>query len=420
VKIGIQTWGSDGDILPFIALAEGLQVTDHEVTFAYSSVDNKDYSSYADMGNFSAFKVFEKFDVEMNVAMSQIIQCNDPLKQFVLVMEMFFDPAVDEMYQASKKLCVENDLVIGHMMNHTLLTAAEKYKIPRVVVALAPLAIRTKFVPLFGPNLGPLFNQLTWALGDFVGKKKLFGRANEIRKCEGLPPVKSLQRELYISKDLTLIASSPSLSHRQKDWGETIQICGDFNQTSKASRASIPDDLKDFISAGSPPIYMTFGSLSPYDRDKSTQLMLEAVDLSACRAIIQTDWNRVQDEKELPEVYKCGTMPHSEVFPHCAAVVHHGGAGTTHSALRAGCPSIIVEHAFDQCFWGQEMHKIGVSGGLLHRKRVTASQLAQAIEFTVNSSKLRKNAINTSKRMQSENGVKTAIALIEKKMGEKR
>ena len=61
VKIGIQTWGSDDDILPFIALAEGLQAADHEVTFAYSSVDNKDYSSYADMGNFSVFKVFERY-----------------------------------------------------------------------------------------------------------------------------------------------------------------------------------------------------------------------------------------------------------------------------------------------------------------------------------------------------------------------
>ena len=417
MNIGMQTWGSDGDILPFLALAQGLQASGHKVTLAYTSVDNKDYSAYADKGNFTAFKVFGKFDVELNAAMAQIAQCKDPLKQFVLVMEMFFEPAVTDMYQASKKLCTENDIVIGHMMNHTLLTAAERFNCTRVSVALAPMGIRTKYAPLFGPNLGPLFNPLTWSLGDYVGKKKLFIGANEIRLDEGLPPIKSLQKELYISKALTLIATSSAFTKRQKDWGANIQICGDLNNVNAETQTHIPDELKAFISAGAPPVYMTFGSLSPCGREGTIRLMLDAVELSGCRAIIQADWDLVDFAKEIPGVYKCGTLPHAEVFPHCAAVVHHGGAGTTHATLRAGCPSIVVEHAFDQCFWGQELQRVGASEVLLHRRTVTASQLAQAINTTASSPELKQNAAIMSKKMQPENGVKKAVEIIEKMMG---
>ena len=178
MKIGIQTWGSDGDILPFLALAEGLQAAGHQVTVAYTSVDNRDYSTLSSKYGFKSLKVFDKFEEGMDQAMAEIVATNDPLKQFILVMEKYFDPAVKEMYEASTQLCSDNEIVIGHMMNHTLLTAAEKFNRPRIVVALAPLAIRTKHIPLFGPNLGTFFNQLTWRLGDYVGRKKLFSLAN--------------------------------------------------------------------------------------------------------------------------------------------------------------------------------------------------------------------------------------------------
>lgn len=415
MKIGVQTWGSDGDILPFFALAAGLQAAGHQVTIAYTSVDNKDYSTLSAKYGFQSLKVFDKFEEGMGQAMNEIVATNDPLKQFVLVMEKYFDPAVQDMYEASTQLCADNEIVIGHMMNHTLLTAAEKYNRPRIVVALAPLAIRTKHIPLFGPNLGTFFNQFTWRLGDYVGRKKLFTLANEIRNNEGLPPIKSLQQELYMSKELTLIASSPSISIRQKDWGDNIQICGELNFKSADRQPSLPDDLKEFVNSGAAPVYMTFGSIAPYQAQETTLLMLKAVKESGCRAIIQADWDNIHTDAIAEDIYQCRRLPHADVFPHCAAVVHHGGAGTTHTALRAGCPSIVVEHAFDQTFWGNELERIGVAGEVLHRNSITAVQLAKAIETTLNSQEMKKNAMRLSKKMQAEDGVETAIGLIEEK-----
>ena len=413
MKIGIQTWGSDGDILPFLALAEGLQAVGHQVTVAYTSVDNKDYATISARCGFQLRKVFDRFEEGIGQAMTEIIATNDPLKQFILVMEKYFDPAVHDMFEASVQLCMDNEIVIGHIMNHTLLTATEKYNRPRVVVALAPLAIRTKHIPLFGPNLGTLLNPISWRLGDYIGRKKLFSIANDIRKKEGLPPIKSLQQKLYISKDLTLIASSPSISIRQQDWGYNIHITGELNFKTPDHKPPFPDDLKEFLNSGPAPIYITFGSISPYRAQETTELIRESVKESGCRAIIQADWDNVRQSviKE-DSIYKCTRLPHADVFPHCSLVIHHGGAGTTHAALRTGCPAIVIEHAFDQTFWGNELERLGVAGKVLHRKRITAKQLAEAIKVTINSQEMKKNAMIISKKMQGEDGVKTSVKLI--------
>lgn len=413
MKIGIQTWGTDGDILPFMALAHGLQGAGHQVTIAYTSVDGKDYAAYAAAGGFVAVSAYDGFDGALNPALDEIIRTNDPMKQFVLVMQHYFDPALEAMYAASQALCADNELVIGHMVNHTLLTAAEVSGRPRVSVALAPLAVRTNEIPLFGPNLGRFINSLTWKLGDYVGRKKMFSRAEALRQREGLPALKSLQQELYVSKDLTLIASSPSLSQTRGDWGDNIHICGDLHYPQHDHPIALPPDLQDFLQAGPPPVFLTFGSMTQYQAESFDTLMTEAVALLGCRAIIQSDW----PGKVSPDIFRCSRAPHAQVFPHCAAIVHHGGAGTTHSSARSGRPSIVVEHAFDQQFWGDELRRAGVAGKVLHRNTVTPQQLAEALRATLQSDAMQQRAAEIGRAMQQEDGVTRAIQLIEQRFG---
>jgi UDP:flavonoid glycosyltransferase YjiC (YdhE family) len=415
MKIGIQTWGSDGDILPFLALAEGLQKAGHMVTLAYTSVDDKDYSDVATRAGIHALKVFERFGIDPDEAMAEIVRTNDPLKQVILVMQRFFDPALEAMYQASRELCAHNDIVIGHMMNHTLLTAAQKQNIPRAVVVLAPLAIRTKYIPLFGPNLGTISNLLTWKLGDFVSKKKLFVKAEDLRVREGLPRLKSTQEQLYVSHDLTLIACSSVLVVRRPDWGQHIQICGDLRSQSVQQYMPVDEGMASFLKAGVPPVYITFGSFIPFENAKLDQLITKAVDVAGCRAIFQSG----TDAKCSPNLFKCSKAPHATVFPQCAAIVHHGGAGTTHSALRAGKPSVVVEHAFDQLFWGKELQKRGAGGEVLHRNTLTAEKLARAIAHTLASAPMEKKAVELGLAMRREDGVLNAVGLIEKKFAQR-
>lgn len=413
MKIGIQTWGTDGDILPFMALAHGLQGAGHQVTIAYTSVDGKDNAEYAAAGGFVAVRAYDGFKGGLNPVLEAIVRTNDPMKQFVLVMQHYFDPALEAMYAASQSLCADNDIVIGHMLNHTLLTAAELSGRPRVSVALAPLAIRTSEIPLFGPNLGRFINSLTWKLGDYVGRKKMFAHSEALRLREGLPPLKSLQEQLYVSKDLTLIASSPALSPRRADWAEHIHLSGDLHYPQDDHPIALSPDLQDFLQSGPPPVYMTFGSLSQFQAESFDTLMTEAVTLAGCRAIIQSEW----PGKMSPDIFRCTRAPHAQVFPHCAAIVHHGGAGTSHSSARSGRPSIVVEHAFDQQFWGDELRRAGVAGTVLHRNTVTSHQLAEALRAALQSDAMQQRAAEIGRAMQQEDGVTRAIQLIEQRFG---
>lgn len=413
MKIGIQTWGSDGDILPFMALAHGLQRAGHQVTVAYTSVDNKDYGGHAAAGGFVAVRAYEGFELGLNPVLEEIVRTNDPMKQFVLVMQQYFDPALEAMYAASQALCADNDIVIGHMICHTLLTAAERAGKPRVSVALAPLAVRTSEIPLFGPNLGRFINSLTWKLGDYVGRKKMFSRAEALRQREGLPPLKSMQQQLYVSQDLTLIASSPALSRQRGDWGEYVHLCGDLHYPPDDHPIPLPPGLQEFLQAGPPPVYMTFGSLTQFQAELFDTLMTEAAALAGCRAVIQSDW----PGRTSPDIFRCSRAPHANVFPQCAAIVHHGGAGTSHSSARSGRPSIVIEHAFDQQFWGDELRRAGVAGTVLHRNTVTPDQLAQALRTTLASPAMRQRAEKVGREMQQEDGVARAIQLIEQRFG---
>lgn len=160
---------------------------------------------------------------------------------------------------------------------------------------------------------------------------------------------------------------------------------------------------------------MTFGSITPYQAQETQLLMRKAVKEAGCRAIIQADWNNDHSDFTTDSIYQCRSLPHTNIFPHGSAVVHHGGAGTTHTALRAGCPSVVVEHAFDQTFWGEELKRLGVAGEVLHRNSITVTQLADAIRITLNSQEMKTNAKALSEKMKTEDGdgVGTAIRLIE-------
>lgn len=115
----------------------------------------------------------------------------------------------------------------------------------------------------------------------------------------------------------------------------------------------------------------------------------------------------------MENIFFINRAPHSRIFPFCSAVVHHGGAGTTHSALAAGCPSIVVAHVSDQMFWGNELTRLGVGPKILHRRSLTAEKLADRIRTTLNSRPMRQKAQALGQSMRKEDGVGLAVRLIE-------
>ena len=412
MKIGLQTWGTDGDFYPFLALAIGLKEAGHDVTLAYTSVDGKDYSKRPGVEGIELIKADGGIPITQHLNPYGLASRPGSFQEYSRLLEIYFDPFSDAMYEASERLCQKNDLVIGHAVCHTLLTASQKFGVPRISLVLTPLVVRSKFVSPIGIQMGSFVNSLLWNIGGIVATKSWFKPTSQIRKREGLSAVKSLQKELFTSDLLTIVAASEFLISRPVDWTDNIQMTGFLNLPSTDSDWKTSEDLKAFVNAGEPPVYMTFGSCMQFDLQASTQLLVEAATLSGKRAIIQSDWSKLEKPND-PNIYCIENAPHSKIFPHCSLIVHHGGAGTTQSALLAGKPSVVVAHGFDQSYWGKQLKKTGVSGNVLTRNGITADELAKEINLISKSESASKKAAHIGSIMRNENGVKKAIELIE-------
>ena len=159
---------------------------------------------------------------------------------------------------------------------------------------------------------------------------------------------------------------------------------------------------------------MTFGSMminSPDYLHEVARIWTRAARLAGVRAIIQLPWGDLSSYADGPDVIAVRRLPYSKVFPQCALVVHHGGAGTTQSALFAGRPCIIVAHVSDQFFWGSEIERLGVGGKTLRKMGLRAELLAEGIRQVLANPQLAVNAKDLGDRMREEDGVGNALRL---------
>jgi UDP:flavonoid glycosyltransferase YjiC (YdhE family) len=409
MRIGLQTWGTDGDFMPFLALAIGLKDAGHEVTLAYTSVDGKDYSNRMDTAGIKLIRANGNVPTP-DLNPYGISAKPGSFSEYSKLLNEFFEPFTDEMFAASEELCKNSDLVIGHAACHTLVTAAEKASIPRISLVLVPLVVQTETVSPIGKNFGKLINNLMWSIGDKVSVQRWYKRSQSLRQDFDLPKIKSLQRQVFTSDTGTIVASSPTLFNRPSDWKKSAHISGFLNLPEKES-SELPKELSQFLLDGEPPIFMTFGSCLQFDEVASTQLILETIKLLNCRCIIQ-----LNDSSKLGKVsdqlFITDQVPHAKVFPQCQLIVHHGGAGTTQAALLAGKPSVIVAHGFDQSYWANTMHGLGVSGRPLLRHDLEPSVLARTINEVLDSPTIQDKATALGNRMRTENGVKQAVTII--------
>lgn len=420
MKIGIQTWGSQGDIRPFLALADGLLSAGHEVTLAITSVDSALDDTSASRAGVKIRAVSSPViqdKAELNSIEGKIFGEPDPVKQTQTIIEALFLPAEAAMYQVAEQLCAENDLVIGHFFHYPLNAAAERAGRPYVSVALVHSAIPSAYQPPAGiPNLGRLGNRLTWSMVKSVLNKKLKTYSDDLRIRHGMTPARDLIANVWASERLTLVAVSPQICRRNRDWPAHYQVCGFLNRQDAPSGSGASEALGAFLSQGDPPVYMTFGSvMSGGDQTEMITLLREAAEKAAVRAIIQAPGVPGPRFNSTDTVHYAHSAPHAEIFPRCRAVVHHGGAGTTQSALLAGKPSVVIAHTSEQAFWGRELARIGVTSKPLSRRGLTVEQLATHIKLVAESSAINEKAKQIGVEMAKENGVATAVALINDK-----
>ena len=148
--------------------------------------------------------------------------------------------------------------------------------------------------------------------------------------------------------------------------------------------------------------------------------MLQSVKLAGCRAIVQSHWEVAAAMPEDARIYRLTSAPHAQIYPRCAAIVHHGGAGTTQTSLLCGRPSVVVAHATDQFFWGDKLRRLGVAPAVIKRRKATPAKIAAAIRTVLGTPAMRSTAEAAGRRLQAENGVAAAVRSIEQRFGQGR
>lgn len=420
MRIGIQTWGSEGDIRPFLALAHTLSSRGHEVELLYTEIGERRYEAVAQSLGFTARAVASPVVAnreELYEIGLEAIYARDELQQGLLIGKRLLEPVIPQMYDAGLELARRSDVLIHHFILHAARAAADTAGTPQITVAFAHMLSASRHIHPTGlPHWGEWSNAIGWKIARFALNRTLLKDVNRFRRQVGLPPFHDLMDEGWPSRRLHLIASSPAFLDRPADWPDWNQMCG-FLSLPLHEHEALSPEVDAFLSRGPAPVFMGFGSLMPLSGSPHLEATLtvfrEAARLSGQRAIIQAD----VDLAATDAVMFVRRTPHAHVFPRCAAVVHHAGAGTTHTTLRAGVPSIPVPHVSDQFGWSAELGRLGVAPSPLKRTRLTAQALAARIRETVGNERMKQNAVAMQRRMASDAGPETAAKLIERAMG---
>lgn len=415
--ITILCFGSRGDVQPFVALGVGLRQAGHEVCIA----TDKAFQSLVLEHNLDYAPVsgdIQRFMQGANGRAPEEIP--GPLRLFRDMRREVRAEArqmAQDCWQASQNADL---LVTGGPGAFVGATFSEKRRIPYVQGYLQPVGLPTRAFP--SSLIPPLplrtgwFNRLTHLAVGQIFWQVMRGMFNEVRReMLELPPwsVAGPYRQAIRERHLTLMGYSPHVLPLPPDWDpDMIQVTG-YWWLPPAQAWQPPPELCHFLAAGTPPVYIGFGSVGSRDAVAMTQAALDALAETGQRGILLRGWGGLA-AGDLPEtVLMVENVPHDWLFPQMAAVVHHGGAGTTGAGLRAGIPSLIIPHFADQPFWGEQVRRLGVGPKPIPKKKVTAAALAAGIRTAVADPVMQERARQLGRQIQAEDGVAQAVALIE-------
>jgi UDP:flavonoid glycosyltransferase YjiC (YdhE family) len=387
----------------------------------YTDIGERSYDAVAAALGFTARAVATPVvDAERAIAIGlKVLNTRDQLRQALVITRELLDPVIEPTFRAAVDLCKRSDLLIHHFIQHQAAAAAELAHVPTITVAFAPMLIPSRHVhPADTPDFGEIGNILEWKLARFMLNRTLLPNVNRFRASHGLPRCKDLLDDAWPSHRLNLIAASPAMFDRPSDWPAWHQLCGFLELPSHEHEAVAPE-VDAFLAAGAPPVFMGFGSLMPIagnaHLNDTIETFVEAGRIAGCRAIIQCDERRASTER----VLFVQRTPHKIVFPRCAAVVHHAGAGTTNTTLRAGVPSVAVPHVSDQFAWSDELHRLGVAPAPLRRTKLHSQALAARLSEVLHTPRMKAAAMAIAAKMRNDNGPQTAADLIEAAMAPK-
>lgn len=213
----------------------------------------------------------------------------------------------------------------------------------------------------------------------------------------------------------TVLAASRQVVPAASEWGGTVRQTG-FWFGEPARDWEPPVRLAGFLDSGDPPLYLGFGSMATDDPEGVMRTFVETVERLGRRGVISAGWARLHSDDLPDSILAIGDVPHEWLFPRMAAVIHHGGAGTSAQAFRAGVPQVVVPHIADQPYWGRRVHDLGVGAAPIRRKDLSVDRLVDAAH-RVARPQVRSAASALGERVRAEDGVGEAVRLLSRAPG---
>lgn len=413
MNITILTYGSRGDVQPFLALAVGLQKIGHHVRLAAPH-------RFADFvaGYNIPFAPLAGDPEEISKRFNDA--GHNPLKMVSGIRDYVNSIAVD-VSRGAFAACDDADLIVHSFLFTTgAHSFAYKRGIPDVSIQTFPIFAPTREYPPVAMSSLPtgllsyfghwLNTQVFWYGGN-SGYHQLRKQHPDIFSLDLFWPF--ADRPPHHSTPL-LFAVSPTVLPPAPEWTNRAHVTGYFFLDSPTDYQP-PSELTHFLEAGPAPVCVTFGSMINRSSEFITQSVMDAIRKNGQRAIVLTGWDGWKGKTSSDDFLFLESAPHDWLFPRCRAVIHHGGAGTTAASLRAGIPNIVIPFAGDQMFWGKRVHVIGAGPSQIPVKHLTTARLSSALADAEDQT-LQRCAHQIGSAIRQEDGVGEAIRVVQSRL----
>jgi len=409
LKLLLPTIGSAGDVHPFLALGIALQSRGHRATILTNPL-------FQELSEGQGVGFLPVGTIDGALATIADPDLWHPRKGFEVVAQRAILPAMAEVYRHIERYADSNTIVASSGIAFGARIAQERLGVPMATVHLQPSIIRSLIDQGMAGNMRISASQPMWfkraffRFADwFLIDRALKSPVNEFRATLGLPPVDRLMHRWLHSPRLVIGFFPEWFASPQFDWPPETHLVG--FPLWDSGNTPLPSDAREFLDAGEPPVVFTPGSagatMHRYFRES-----VEAARELGVRSMLVTNFPE-QVPTDLPSHVKTfGYLPFSDVLPHAAMLVYHGGIGTLAQTIKAGIPHLVVPSGHDQFDNAWRIEHLGL-GRSIPQTRYRADRVVEAVRAILGNGGGRARCCDYASRMDSDAALTRACELIE-------